>query len=176
MTFPISIANFQIEFEDTEFIRHWEGFSLTAYPDSTGVWTIAWGITGPDVVEGLSITYSKALEIFSTKIEQFCNFVCFKLNNTTLNKLTKEQFIALLSFTFNEGNESFRHSTLREKLNLGDFTSAAKEFIKWKYITIAGKKKISKGLVRRRLSETELFTTGKIVYEFDESTIDQYMN
>lgn len=172
MTFPITIKNFQIEFEDTEFIRHWEGFSLTAYQDSVGVWTIAWGITGPEVVKDLVITHDEAIEMFSNKIECFCYFLSNKISRLNLSK---PQFIALLSFTFNLGGEAFRISTLREKLNLGDMNGAAKEFIKWKYVTIRGKKKILKGLVKRRLSETELFTSGKIVYEFDKSVIDQYM-
>jgi lysozyme len=42
-------------------IRVFEGCRLTAYQDSGGIWTIGFGHTGPDIKEGLTITYVQAL-------------------------------------------------------------------------------------------------------------------
>ena len=41
-------------------IRVFEGCRLTSYRDTGGVWTIGFGHTGPDVVEGLTITQDQA--------------------------------------------------------------------------------------------------------------------
>lgn len=65
-------------------------------------------------------------------------------------------FDAILSFVFNVGIWAFYRSTLRRKLNRGEFYDAANEFLKWVY---AGGRKL-KGLVRRRQAERELFLEG----------------
>jgi lysozyme len=41
-------------------IRVFEGVRLTAYQDSGGVWTIGFGHTGPDVVQGYTISMDTA--------------------------------------------------------------------------------------------------------------------
>lgn len=41
-------------------IRSFEGVRLTSYKDSGGVWTIAHGHTGPDVVAGMTCTVAQA--------------------------------------------------------------------------------------------------------------------
>lgn len=41
-------------------IRVFEGCKLTAYRDTGGVLTIGFGHTGPDVVEGMTITFQQA--------------------------------------------------------------------------------------------------------------------
>ena len=63
--------------------------------------------------------------------------------------LTENQFGALISFTYNVGSGNLKASTLRQKLNRGDFDGASLEFPKWRR---AGGK-ILRGLVRRRIAE-----------------------
>ena len=67
--------------------------------------------------------------------------------------LTENQYSALVSFTFNVGAGALQRSTLRMKLNRGEFQGAADEFPKWR---IAGGR-ILAGLVRRRAAERILF-------------------
>ena len=67
--------------------------------------------------------------------------------------LTENQFGALVSFTYNVGSGNLKASTLRQKLNRGDYAGAADEFPKWRR---AGGK-ILRGLVRRRAAERALF-------------------
>ena len=67
--------------------------------------------------------------------------------------LSDGQFDALVSFTFNLGSGSLQRSTLRSKINRGEYLEASEEFGKW---CRAGGKKL-KGLVRRREAERLLF-------------------
>jgi GH24 family phage-related lysozyme (muramidase) len=69
--------------------------------------------------------------------------------------LTQNQFDALVSFTFNLGEGALEESTLRRKLNAGDYEGAAAEFGKW--VKAGGQ--VLAGLVRRRKDEAELFLT-----------------
>jgi len=67
--------------------------------------------------------------------------------------LNSNQFSALVSFAFNLGDTNLRQSTLLRKLNVNNSFAAAKEFKKW---SKAGGRRLA-GLVRRRLSERNLF-------------------
>jgi lysozyme len=68
-------------------------------------------------------------------------------------KLTQGQFDGLVSFSFNVGLGNLQNSTLRMKLNRGDYVGAAEQFLVW---TKAGGK-VLKGLVIRRTHEKEMF-------------------
>jgi lysozyme len=68
-------------------------------------------------------------------------------------KLTQGQFDALVSFSFNVGLGNLQNSTLRMKINRGDYEGAAEQFLVW---TKAGGK-VLKGLVIRRTHEKEMF-------------------
>lgn len=65
-------------------------------------------------------------------------------------------FDALVSFSFNVGLGNLQRSTLRMKINRGEYESAAEEFLKW---TKAGGR-ILPGLVKRRQDEKSLFIRG----------------
>lgn len=66
---------------------------------------------------------------------------------------TPQQLAALTDFTFNCGAGNLEISTLRRRVNRGDFEGASREFLKWVY---ARGVKLP-GLVRRRKAEKELF-------------------
>lgn len=67
--------------------------------------------------------------------------------------LNDNQFAALVSFTFNLGSGSLQRSTLRRKLNRGEYEAASQEFHKWVW---AGGRKL-RGLINRRADEAALF-------------------
>jgi len=71
--------------------------------------------------------------------------------------LNQNQFDALCSFVFNVGQNNFVDSTLRKKLNAGDYEGAGSEFPRWKYGTVNGEKAVLPGLVARRETEQALF-------------------
>lgn len=131
-----------------------EGFSLTAYQDSVGVWSIGWGTTrinGKPVTRGMRITKEQAVDYFNHDIFEVEAYV------TSLVKvpLTENQFSALVSLVFNIGNGAFKKSTILRKINAGNYDGAANEFDRWVY---AGGV-VLKGLVTRRNNEKELFLT-----------------
>lgn len=132
-----------------EAIKLFEGLRKTAYKCPAGVWTIGYGHTGPDVVEGLTITTQRA-EVLLLK-----DLIKFEKGVQELVKvpLTQGQFDALVSFTYNLGLGSLRSSTLLRLLNSRKYKEAANEFDKWVY---AGNRKLE-GLVRRRRKEKEMF-------------------
>lgn len=67
--------------------------------------------------------------------------------------MTQGQFDALVSFSFNVGLGNLQNSTLRMKINRGDYVGAAEQFLVW---TKAGGKVLA-GLVKRRTHEKEMF-------------------
>lgn len=71
-------------------------------------------------------------------------------------KLTGSQLVALVSFIFNLGPAAYAGSTLRKKVNIGDWEAAAKEIMKWKHGRVNGKLTVLNGLVKRRAAEAAL--------------------
>jgi len=69
--------------------------------------------------------------------------------------LTWDEFSALVSFTYNVGAGALQRSTLRQKLNRGDYLGAGNELPKWRI----GGGRVLLGLVRRRAEERSLFLT-----------------
>ncbi|WP_081427791.1 lysozyme [Rickettsia felis] len=63
-----------------------------------------------------------------------------------MNNLIKQQ-VALISFIFNCGSGAFQASTLRQKLNRGEYLNAADELLRW--VKAKGGVKLQ-GLLKRR--------------------------
>jgi GH24 family phage-related lysozyme (muramidase) len=68
--------------------------------------------------------------------------------------LSDGQFAALVSFTFNLGAGALQRSSLRQKLNRGEYNDVPVEFMKWVW---GGGRKLQ-GLVVRRRAESMLFS------------------
>ena len=90
-------------------------------------------------------------------MELFLHFVNLNIYlgvfKVRLMLISDNQFSALVSFTFNVGAGALQRSTLRMKLNRGEYQNAAGEFPKWR---MAGGRVLA-GLVRRRAAERALF-------------------
>lgn len=131
-----------------DLIKQFEGCRLTAYLCPAGVWTIGYGHTG-SVNKGDAIDEDEADILLRADLRRFERSVS-KLVGVPLSQ---GQFDALVSFAFNLGGGALQRSTLRQKLNRGDYDGAAEQFMKW---TRAGGRVLA-GLVRRRQAEYELF-------------------
>ncbi len=131
-----------------DLIKRFEGCRLNAYKCPANVWTIGYGHTY-GVKEGQTITQKQAEDLLKDDLKSFEAAV----NNYVKVPLTQGQFDALVSFSFNVGNEALRTSTLLRLLNQGKYEEAAEQFSRWVY---ASGKKLD-GLVRRRKAEKELF-------------------
>lgn len=132
-----------------ELIKSFESLRLDAYKDLVGVVTIGFGATGPDIVEGLKWTPEQANERLQKDLERFEEGVSDALEVD----VTDNQFSALVCFAFNVGIGALRGSHLLSKVNSGDMTGAAEEFLRWDR---AGGQVIP-GLLRRREAERDLF-------------------
>jgi len=151
-------------------IKHHEGFRTRPYRCPARLWTIGVGhVLYPDQaeipstpegiirrkeyplrpednrafsVEEINELLRKDLSRFERGVSIYCP-----------GRLSQSEFDALVSFSFNLGLGTLQRSTLRQKVNRGDYKNAAEEFLKY---TKAGGI-ILKGLVNRRKDERELF-------------------
>lgn len=134
-----------------KLLKDFEGCELNAYQDVAGIWTIGYGHTGDLAYGGSVIDQDTADALLIEDVEKFERGVSKLLTCHA----TDNQFSALVCFAYNVGLNALGHSHLLFKLNAGEPTEAALEFIKWDH---AGGKEVP-GLRRRRLAEKDLFRT-----------------
>jgi lysozyme len=67
--------------------------------------------------------------------------------------VSPNQMAAMVSLAYNIGLANFGASTLLRKVNAGDFSGAADQFIRWN----RARGKVMAGLTRRRIAEASLF-------------------
>lgn len=157
--------------DGTEICHHYEQLRLQAYPDpgsprakairagkppavyqklSGAPWTVGWGDTGPDVVEGLAITAEEADRRFARRMALEFEPAVRKAVKVPLNQ---RQFDAVVSIFYNAGVAAMTASTLVRLLNMGDFAGAAGQFPRWNQ----SGGEVMKGLQRRREAERLVF-------------------
>lgn len=136
-----------------DFIESWEGCMLSAYKPikSEPYFTIGVGHYGPDVTEGMTITYEQSREFLREDIRR----IALQLAPYVNVRVSVNQFIALMSLAFNVGPTAVKRSKLLRALNGYRFEDAAHEFLDF---DMAGGQKV-RGLTRRRKVESELFLT-----------------
>jgi lysozyme len=144
----------QISPTGAAFIRSYEQLRLTAYLDTVAqpnVWTIGYGQTGPDIVEGLVWTPEQAEARFQAALR----IREAELNAELPHGVSQYEFDALLSLGYNAGfgPKGLGGSTLLRLFNAGDLAGAAREFTKWCHAGGA----ISPGLLARRTAELVMF-------------------
>lgn len=130
---------------------------IEAYHDPVGFPTQGWGTLlsrskwedlskYPDWTrEQCDAQFRKDLKRFEGSVRRLCP-----------GALHPYQFGALVSFCYNLGPGNLQISTLRKKVNRGDFHAVPYEFKRWNR---AGGV-VLRGLTRRRIAEAELFDLG----------------
>lgn len=151
-----------------KIVKHFEGLFLKAYVDPVGVWTIGYGHTGDSAYSGNIISEPEAEELLRDDMSESEYFVERYIDVD----LKQHQFDSLVSFTFNVGGGALAKSTLRKKLNGGDFEGAAAEFPRWNKGTVNGEKVVLPGLTRRRSSERLLFESGEVSFFDGRGVVD----
>lgn len=138
-------------------LKQRENCKLIAYRDTAGIWTIGFGQTGPNIVQGVRWTRPEAEEALRLAL------IAREAVINTLVKvpLTQNQFDALISFLYNIGTYAFKTSTLLRKLNLGLYDAIPGEIHKWDKQTNPRTKELEvcPGLVNRRTGEAVQFAT-----------------
>ncbi len=134
-------------------IKTFEGFSSTPYLCPAGKSTIGYGhlIKKGEEFPITGIAEEEAQELLAKDTGYAQSAVC----QAVVVPLTQNQYDALVSFTFNLGGTNLLRSTLLRKLNDGDYTGCAPEFLRWDRVNGI----IVAGLTRRRKAEMELFLT-----------------
>lgn len=134
-------------------VRRWEGLRLEAYRDVAGVWTIGYGTTDPEKARpGARITP----EIATAWLREDLAVAERAVRKYVTVPLSQAQFDALVSFTYNVGAGALARSTLRRKLNAGDYDAVPAELAKWVH---AGGRRV-RGLINRRRDEADLWESG----------------
>lgn len=177
-----------------EFIAQHEGCHLFAYPDPAsplgmaigqrGIdaigrgasipqahahlkgdpWTIGYGQTGKEIKFGVKWTLERARDALTAECAERWRSV----QKLITAPLAIPQAAALISFHYNLG-DNLASSTLRKKLNKGDYTGAAAEFDKW---VNAGGQRMA-GLVTRRAAERALFESALTATSVADSAADE---
>lgn len=140
-----------------DLIKRFEGCELEAYRDIAGIWTIGYGHTGPDVVQGLVWTHEKAAAVLVADLgarEAQLGHWSF-LWDVHFNE---NEFSALVSFIFNVGFDAFKGSTAARWLREGKPRERVAEALTWwNKATVNGVLREVTGLTRRRRAEAGLF-------------------
>lgn len=131
-----------------DIIRNFEGCRLKAYQCSAGRWTIGYGHT-QGVTEGMAISQAHAEDLLRADVIDCAE----RMASYIKAPVTKWQYIALVSLSFNVGDLRRKAPKLLHYLNAGQEDKAAHEFLD---ICRAGGKVVP-GLKARREKEAKMF-------------------
>lgn len=141
--------NVELSPDGAKFIAEFEGTYLSCYRDPVGIWTIGIGHVGCS--PGDRITLEKAYAL----LQSDADIAEVGIEHYITVPLNQNQQDALVSWVFNCGVGALADSTLRRKLNAGDYASVDDELNRW----VNGGGHSLPGLVRRRAAEGVLFNT-----------------
>lgn len=131
-----------------ELIRRFEGLRLKPYLCPAGIPTVGYGHTGPDVtLQSPPMTPQFAEKVMQEDAERHA-LLALKLSPN----LKGDRLAAIADFLYNLGPTRYKASTLRRKVNAGEWLDAKDELEKWVW---GGGKKLP-GLVARRAAEAAL--------------------
>lgn len=131
-------------------IRKFEGLRLKPYLCPAGVPTIGYGHTGKDVTLGMApISEPVAEALMHQDADVFARAAG---NLSPVLWFDEDKHAAIADFCFNLGTTRYKVSTLRRRVNAGDWEGAANELEKWVW---GGGRKLP-GLVARRKAEAKL--------------------
>lgn len=136
-----------------ELCRHFEGFRSKPYICPAGYPTIGYGtVFKPDgtrvTMEDSPITKQVAEDWLIQELRN--NYIAGVLKASPILISYPEALGAIGDFAYNLGVPRYRSSTLRRKINAGDWVAAKEQLMRW---TKAGGRELP-GLVRRRKAET----------------------
>ncbi len=141
-------------------IKQHEGFHQQAYRDTDGVPTIGHGTRvlpfhgNRPVKMGDTIAQPEANAALGVELQQAKDIIAKNIRVP----LNKNQLSALVSFTFNGGEQMIK-GEMADTINKGDFAGAAKLFPKFNKAMVGGKLQPLAGLTKRRNAEAVMFAT-----------------
>lgn len=134
----------------TKIIKEFEGLRLKAYKCPAGVWTVGFGSTGKGINKDTVWTLQQAEEALHDRaleaLHDAINASPILLHETI------ERQAAIGDFCYNCGISAYRGSTLKRRVDAGDWPAARVEIMRWDKV----KGKPLAGLTRRRSVERDL--------------------
>lgn len=121
-----------------------EGYPGKPYYDVAGILTDCYGNT-KDVRKDHIRSQAECQALMEGEAERIAKFIVKDQPN-----IPESVLFTGISFVYNVGDGAYRGSTYRRKLIQGDYKAACEQMDRWKYITVRGKKVVSKGLQNRR--------------------------
>ena len=131
-------------------IRKFEGLRLKVYRCPAGVPTIGYGHTGKEVHMAMAPITKEVAEAMME--QDAAVFVMAASVQSPVLWFDEAKQAAIADFCFNLGMTRYKASTLKRKVNAGDWEGAQEELQKWVW---GGGKKLP-GLVLRRQAEARL--------------------
>lgn len=136
-----------------QLIARWEGFRARPYLCPAGVPTIGYGFTYYE--NGVYVTlldepmskeraHRLLVHLLRTKYMRLAHILC-------PGAVTPGQLAAVTDFCYNLGTGNLKNSTLRRRINAGEWDLVPAEFRKW--VRAGGR--VLKGLVLRREAEIQ---------------------
>jgi lysozyme len=152
-----------------DMIKHHEGVRLRPYRCPALLWTVGVGhVIDPSHI-GVKYEDRKNLpipagwdrvltmdEVDAILAKDLSKFEQGVARACPVSVTSQGMFDALVSFSFNVGLGNLQRSTLRMKVNRGEYEQAAEEFLKW----TKGGGRVLPGLVKRRQDERAVFIRG----------------
>lgn len=111
-----------------------EGYSTSAYLDSAGVPTVCYGST-TGVQYPSTVTDAECTSRLKSDLEAHLRAL-----DKLPSDLPDSVLLGSIDFAYNIGVYGFRNSSVHTALLNKDYELAAKNVLKWKYITIGGRK------------------------------------
>jgi len=138
-----------------DLVKEFEGFRSDAYTCPSGRLTIGYGHT-KGVSRDSQISLEEAEELLIEDLREAGEKVSFLIHVS----LNDNQFASLASFVFNVGPFALLRSTLRKKLNNGDYDAVPDQLRRWTKARhpTTGELVDLPGLIRRRAAEAELWS------------------
>ncbi len=141
--------------QGVDLVKHYEGFCADAYRCPAGKLTIGYGHT-KGVEPNSHVSKEEAEELLHEDLRD----AGAKVEQLITVPLNDYQYAVLASFVFNLGPLALLQSTLRKRLNAGDYASVPDQLKRWTKARVPGKGMVElPGLVRRRAAEAELWNT-----------------
>lgn len=134
-----------------QMIKTFEGCRLHAYQDTRGIWTIGYGHTGPEVVEGLVITQNQAEQLLATRLANEFEPAVNEAVNECPVETEQNKYDAMVCLAYNIGAHAFSGSSVKNDHIRDLFTEAADAFLMWKH---------PPELLNRRQKERECYLMG----------------
>ena len=139
-----------------DLVREFEGFCPDAYRCPSGKLTVGFGHT-KGVTHETQVSRDEAEELLREDLREAGE----KVSMLITVPLNDNQFAALSSFVFNFGPLALLQSTLRKKLNQGEYDAVPEQLKRWTKARHphSGEMVDLPGLIRRRAAEAELWST-----------------